>query len=346
MIMYTNTVIIADAIIISYQGNILTVSPEKCLQDEKVLVKMQNLSPGSDVTLTSHVDDGLSNIFFTYSHFRANEQGNIDLSKDGSMGGSFRGVFQMGPIGCLKAGPETYKYYRYINQNVPVPMTVKFTVLKGDGPFPGVVDIMGVSGTLFDFRAAQLAARGFVKKPNVAVIGLSKGCDLAFSMATFIPEVKAAICINGLSVNCLKPMRVKDKVIPMAPESDPSKITEPEPGLLSTENAMIDPTAWPECQIPIETADAHFLMISCLDDKAAKTDEEFERVGSILKNHGKDNYEILKYEGGGHLLESPYSPYASASYSRVAKKALHLGRETLISTSKLQKMPGKDRWNL
>ncbi|RXG55387.1 hypothetical protein Avbf_11613 [Armadillidium vulgare] len=106
------------------KGNILIVSPEKCLQDERVLVKMQNLSPGSDVTLTSHVDDGLSNIFFTYSHFRANEEGKIDLSKDGSMGGSFKGVFQMGPIGCLKPGPETYKFYRYINQNVPVPMTV------------------------------------------------------------------------------------------------------------------------------------------------------------------------------------------------------------------------------
>ncbi|KAB7499006.1 hypothetical protein Anas_03463 [Armadillidium nasatum] len=305
------------------KGNILIVSPEKCLQDEKVLVKMQNLSPGSDVTLTSRVGDDLGNIFFTYSHFRANEQGNIDLSKDGSMGGSFRGVFQMGPIGALRPGPETFKYYRYINLNVPVPMTVKFTVLKGDGPFPGVVDIFGGSGSLFEFRAAQFAARGIaalalafydyddipvdipelnidyfheavkyllkhekVKKPNVAVIGLSKGCDLAFSLATFIPEVKAAICINGLSVNILKPMRVKDKII-MAAQTDVSKIKEIEPDVLSFENAMVDPTSCPECQIPIETADAHFLMISCLDDKMLKADVEHERVASILKKHGK-----------------------------------------------------------
>ncbi|RXG55388.1 Acyl-coenzyme A thioesterase 5 [Armadillidium vulgare] len=260
------------------------------------------------------------------------------------MGGSFRGVFQMGPIGCLKPGPETFKYYRYINLNVPVPMTVKFTVLKGhleekeaykldeslildsavheriylaegtkrivvregrirgtlfipagDGPFPGVVDIFGGSGSLFEFRAAQFAARGIaalalafydyddipvdipeldidyfheavkyllkhekVKKPNVAVIGLSKGCDLAFSLATFIPEVKAAICINGLSVNLLKPMRVKDKII-LAFQTDISKI------------------------------------------------------------------KIVKYEGGGHLLESPYAPFAGASFHRVVKKTIIWG---------------------
>ncbi|KAB7494653.1 hypothetical protein Anas_04983 [Armadillidium nasatum] len=231
----------------------------------------------------------------------------------------------------------------------------------GEGPFPAIVDLFGASGSLMDFRAAQFAARGIaalalayydyddipvdipeldieyfhdavkyllkqdkIKKPHVGVIGLSKGCDLAFSIATFIPEVKAAICINGSSLNSLKPLKLKDRTIPIV-EVDMSKVKQIKPGMISCVNVRIDPAAFTECQIPIEKADAHFLMISSNDDHMAKTGDEHDRIASILKNHGKDNYEIVKYEGAGHLLESPYAPFAWASFHRVFKVTIVWG---------------------
>lgn len=46
------------------------------------------------------------------------------------------------------------------------------------------------------------------------MIGVSKGGDLACSMGTYIPEVKAVICINGLPVNTWSKLIMKNKVIP------------------------------------------------------------------------------------------------------------------------------------
>lgn len=52
-------------------------------------------------------------------------------------------------------------------------------------------------------------------KPHVGVIGVSKGGDLALSMATFIPEVSLAVSINGSCYNLNWPLRINDhKVLP------------------------------------------------------------------------------------------------------------------------------------
>ena len=34
-------------------------------------------------------------------------------------------------------------------------------IFSGDGPFPGVIDMFGTVGGLFEFRSALLASRGF-----------------------------------------------------------------------------------------------------------------------------------------------------------------------------------------
>ncbi|KAM9061958.1 dynein light chain 1, axonemal isoform X2 [Sarcophilus harrisii] len=103
-----------------------------------------------------------------------------------------------------------------------------FFLPPGDGPFPGVIDMFGDEGGLHEFRASLLACRGFatlalpyfafedlppimkdlnldyfaqaakfvqnhpkVKGPKIGVIGSGKGAELAFSMATFLPDVAA-----------------------------------------------------------------------------------------------------------------------------------------------------------
>lgn len=53
-----------------------------------------------------------------------------------------------------------------------------------------------------------------VRKSGIGAVGVSKGGDLVCSMATFIPEVKAVVCINGIPVNTWSPLKVKDHVYP------------------------------------------------------------------------------------------------------------------------------------
>lgn len=52
-----------------------------------------------------------------------------------------------------------------------------------------------------------------VKKPYVGAIGVSKGADLALAMATFIPEVKCVIGINGCISSVNSPFRVTNDYI-------------------------------------------------------------------------------------------------------------------------------------
>lgn len=49
---------------------------------------------------------------------------------------------------------------------------------------------------------------------GVGVVGSSKGGDLALSVATFIPKVKAAVCINGCTANAWYNLQVHGTTIP------------------------------------------------------------------------------------------------------------------------------------
>lgn len=48
----------------------------------------------------------------------------------------------------------------------------------------------------------------------MGVIGVSKGADLALSLATFIPEVKASVWINGCNANVQASLHLHDRTIP------------------------------------------------------------------------------------------------------------------------------------
>ena len=55
------------------------------------------------------------------------------------------------------------------------------------------------------------------------MIGVSKGADIALAMATFIPEVKAAVWINGCISSIDSSLIVKDTIIEGL-RYDPNKI--------------------------------------------------------------------------------------------------------------------------
>lgn len=222
----------------------------------------------------------------------------------------------------------------------------------GPGPFPGIVDMFGTAGGLLEYRSAQLASRGFaslalaffayddlpksieefnldyfreavdfllthekVTKGHVGTIGTSKGGDLALSLATFIPEVKAAVWVNGSCSNIQSDLIIDDSKLPGL-GMDIGKVKILDNNVVDPFEVVNDPRDYPESFIPIEKADANFLFLVGLADRNWKSELFADLSVERLKKHGKNNFEIYKYHDTGHILEPPCAPHCFASYHK------------------------------
>ncbi|XP_009869478.1 PREDICTED: acyl-coenzyme A thioesterase 1-like [Apaloderma vittatum] len=233
----------------------------------------------------------------------------------------------------------------------------------GPGPFPGLVDLYGSGGGLVEYRASLLASRGFVtlalvymafedlpampevlelsyfeeavnflqKQPQVkdtgiGVLGLSKGADLALSMATFLPGIKAAVSISGSSFNSFIPLQGDGFTLPAHPYDLGRMKTSDKSGLVDFSDILDDhrdPATW-DCRIPLERSLAKFLFLSGLDDKNWQSDLYCQDAPQRLQRYGREA-EFCSYSGAGHLLEPPYLPLCQASIHKVLGMFVHWG---------------------
>ncbi|PKK31450.1 acyl-coenzyme A thioesterase 1 [Columba livia] len=199
----------------------------------------------------------------------------------------------------------------------------------GDGPFPGVIDMYGDEGGLTEFMKElkleyfQDAARFLqrhpkVKGPGVGVIGTGKGAELALSMTTFLPEVVAAVCISGCSSNTVADLHYGEMTLPGL-RFDMNKVSVSDTGVYDTFEALDDPTkpANSPCTIPIEKAEGHFLLVVGEDDRMWKSSLYAELAIGRLRQHGKENFELLSYPGAGHRIDPPSTPFCQVAMDRV-----------------------------
>ncbi|XP_071963253.1 acyl-coenzyme A amino acid N-acyltransferase 2-like [Antedon mediterranea] len=225
---------------------------------------------------------------------------------------------------------------------------------KGNGPFPGIIDLFGAAGGNIEFRSSLFATYGFaslslayfayedlVTDPNevdmvyfeeavdwmlnnpfvmdsgIGVIGVSSGGQAVLKLSTICgPKIKACVCISGT---------------PFYTPNEPARLYK---GKESTclnifldrvirEDDIVDVSRyWPYKRedidyatiMNLEDATCQFLFINGLDDKSWSSDL-FSKLGcEYLKEHGKDNWKILSYPGAGHLIEPPYAPLCSLCY--------------------------------
>ncbi|XP_053330437.1 acyl-coenzyme A thioesterase 1-like [Spea bombifrons] len=224
----------------------------------------------------------------------------------------------------------------------------------GPGPFPAIIDLYGTGGGLMEHRASLLASRGFltmalayfdyddlpkdlgglhlgyfreavqvfsrhpkVNNQEIGLIGISKGADLALTMATFLPGIKAVVSISGCNANTFAPLPCDGFTLPgLAFSTEKIKFTDF--GAMDFSDAMDDPVdpTYQECLIPAEKSHASFLILSGSDDKNWQSALYSEQLVTRLKEHGK-NAEYHCYPGAGHLLEPPYFPLCRASYHKL-----------------------------
>ncbi|XP_060579565.1 bile acid-CoA:amino acid N-acyltransferase-like isoform X2 [Ruditapes philippinarum] len=215
---------------------------------------------------------------------------------------------------------------------------------EGKGPFPSLVDMFGGLVSIIETRAALLASHGYVtmalsymhvrSKPGfedkldvdlvyvkeayewlmeqdyvdtnrLGAVGLCYGGMLALTLAYLIPQIKAVVNINGLSVT---PVKVWfNELYPSWPDNNRAYLTDE--GLVVKDGFYLE-----EKKFPVEAwrHGAKILVIAGEDDKQIdpKTQTYFYE---LCPNEFKHLVEVYRYPGAGHLIEPPFSPHARAT---------------------------------
>ncbi|XP_063145976.1 acyl-coenzyme A thioesterase 1-like [Candoia aspera] len=181
-------------------ARVLVLPSPTCLYDDPVQVKIEGLSPLQEVTVRASLVDESGDRFQSCAYYRAERNGELDLSCSASLGGSYRGVEPMGLLWTLQSERP---YKRLAKKNVLTPFYVTYEVYdgrgvtgsllcscrserrflaegvkreavregrlratlfspSGPGPFPALIDLYGSAGGLVEYRASLLASRGFV----------------------------------------------------------------------------------------------------------------------------------------------------------------------------------------
>ncbi|KAJ1168948.1 hypothetical protein NDU88_000860 [Pleurodeles waltl] len=243
----------------------------------------------------------------------------------------------------------------------------------GDGPYPGVIDMFGGAGGLVEYRSALLASRGFaslslayfgyddlphiltevnleyfeeaaelllkhpkVLGPGIGVLAISKGAEIALTIAAFLKQVKATVCINGPTSMNGTPYHYKDLHMPCAPYLT-ERICWTDFGAVDVSHLLMDPRT-PECQkflIPVERAVGDILFIAGCDDGNLNSKMYAEVLMERLRKHGRKNGRVLFYPGAGHLIEPPGLPFCRISHRTYFAEPVFWGGD-LVGHAKAQ----------
>nr|XP_019964844.1 PREDICTED: bile acid-CoA:amino acid N-acyltransferase-like [Paralichthys olivaceus]XP_019964845.1 PREDICTED: bile acid-CoA:amino acid N-acyltransferase-like [Paralichthys olivaceus] len=110
---------------------ILSVAPIRALVDETFKVLVDNLSPGSPVTVHAlhHSED--QDYWEAYGHYISDHRGRVSVSDDMSFGGTYTGKEAMGLLWSMRPVHGSRTGLRLRKMNVSTPMLVQISVYRG-----------------------------------------------------------------------------------------------------------------------------------------------------------------------------------------------------------------------
>ncbi|XP_052105344.1 acyl-coenzyme A amino acid N-acyltransferase 1-like isoform X4 [Mytilus californianus] len=219
---------------------------------------------------------------------------------------------------------------------------------SGPGPFPGVIDMFGMTGGLIEFRAAILASRGFIVfalpyfqyddlpkyvkdinfdylkesidwfsnhsdviKNGVGILGVSKGAEIALMLSLECPQVKSVVNINGTPFCSHYPLGPFTDFV----ESDFSRFEFTDEGVHLWD--ALNSNFKPDNVLNTWESDVQILYIIGDDDKSADPDYA-NVVYKCYPDNQKHKLTIKKYPKAGHLIEPAYLPVCRSSFDKVS----------------------------
>ncbi|KAM6202011.1 peroxisomal succinyl-coenzyme A thioesterase-like [Rhynchocyon petersi] len=382
----------------------VTVEPDRCCWDEPVRIVVRGLAPQQPVTLRASLRDEKGALFRAHARYCADQSGELDLTRAPALGGSFVGIEPMGLFWALEPEKPFWRFFKrdvqtpflveleVLEAHKPEPRRVlgqtvhrrdflppgvrrepvragrvRATLFMppGRGPFPGIIDIFGIGGGLFEYRASLLAGHGFatlalayyeyedlpktyddihleyfeeavnfmlqhpqVKGPGIGLLGISLGADICLSMASFLKNISATVSINGSSFSGNRVIQYKQTTISSLGHNL-RRVKVAFSGILDIvdiQNDIIGGCEHPS-MIPIEKAQGPILFIVGQDDHNWRSEFCAQLASERLQTHGKKKPHILSYPGTGHYIEPPYFPMCPASLHRLLGKPVMWGGE-------------------
>lgn len=154
-----------------------------------------------------------------------------------------------------------------------------------------------------------------VKGPGIGLIAISHSGGLALAMSSFLSGITATVCVNGCIGNTVLPLRYKDLVIPPLPP-DGENIQFTDSGLVDIRDALPDPSSElsKASLFPIERASCQFLFAASEDDHNWNSVTSAKYATAVLRDHGKEAFELVTYPKAGHFLEVPHMPFCASGF--------------------------------
>ena len=176
-------------------AQMLQVSPDRPLIDQSVLIRATGLKPGERISISAALVDGAGQSWASQADFKADDDGNINVSEQAPVSGSYKEVSAMGLIWSMRPAAKGVDVYRapalFAPQNIRFRLLRngtelanaqidQFQTMRGErsiklsaplhgylflpgtpGPHPGVLVLGGSGGGVDSSKAAWLAAHGF-----------------------------------------------------------------------------------------------------------------------------------------------------------------------------------------
>uniref|UniRef100_UPI003F66FF11 acyl-CoA thioesterase 14 isoform 2 n=1 Tax=Danio rerio TaxID=7955 RepID=UPI003F66FF11 len=227
-------------------------------------------------------------------------------------------------------------------------VTERWYMAPGSGPYPGVLDLWGGGGGLIEYRSALLASHGFacmaleylapamlkltdvnntyfekayqilqnhplVQKDKMAMLGLSFGSAITFSMTAYSRVIKpqCCVCISGSHVvpvdKCL--FKVIEDFTGLV-----DKVPVNEDNHLIHRDMLLPIPSDPALKVDVGRIKCPLLLVNGTDDQNWPTVESAEDIEMIMEKAGNRHLlTVLTYPDAGHLIEPPYTPHFRAS---------------------------------
>ena len=253
------------------------------------------------------------------------------------------------------------------------------------GARPGIIIVSGSGGGLAEDQPALLASRGYavlslgyfgmegvpqdladipleyferaigwmranksVDRERVAIMGASRGGELALLLGATFPELKAVVAYVPSGVVWPGLSRTPSSQIPASwtrhgkplafmpsPPPDAEAWSKPPVVLTPTFHAAMKMRAreeWPE--IAVEKTNGPILMFSGSDDQMwpslTLADIAAQR---LLRHNFPRRFEHITYAGAGHFIRFPYSPTITAIFHPVVKLMMALGGDAVANAA-------------
>jgi dienelactone hydrolase len=185
----------------------ISIKPDRALADRRVDVCLGGFEAGQRFTLRAHMRDDLNRLWLSHALFEANEGGEVSLSQQAPLSGTYGGIDAMGLFWSMSLDPGEGEVSRFLKRALtPIALTftaevdwepvatasleriyvspdvervkvrenwlvATFFYPRHEGPHPGVIVIGSADGGLYEGVAARLASHGFAAL-SIAYIGI------------------------------------------------------------------------------------------------------------------------------------------------------------------------------